>query len=359
MNKRKLIRRIASIAFIVFLVSIFILILTIPYQSWQFKKHTKALDAHIQILIQRSQNFLSETANKINKLPVDPKIASDIQSQFLREENSLKQFLWMIDSNGEFIFGIPKTVFAQLNNAYEKYIDVIERDGHYLSRNDFLSELTDKYNEINFSEFESDRHRQVNEYKWRFYREREPNPWYYLRATNFQLSTPIIDDAGEYLGEIYLKVDDSKNKKLYYSKHLFEKNNPFLSVLIPIFGVLTFFSGLILWFLLPTWVYIDAQQRDIKNPGLWVFLTLVSLIFGLIIYLITRPQTMKTLNCPQCDKELNGTKAYCPYCGFDVASILCPQCQYPVKPDWSFCPSCRTDLQRDIVETNEDKLNTK
>lgn len=351
MNKRKLIRRIASIAFIVFLVSIFILILTIPYRSWQFKKHSKALDAHIQILIQRSQTFLSETAKKIKKLPVDPRIASEIQSQFLREENSRKQFLWMIDSNGEFIFGIPKAVFAQLNNAYEKYIDVIENDGHFLNRNDFLSKLIDKYNEIDFSEFESDSRRQVPEYKWRFYRERDPNPWYYLRASNFQFSTPVLDEAGGYLGEIYLKVDDSNNKKLYYSKHLFDENSLFLNVLTSIFAVLAFFSGLTLWFLLPTWVYLDAQQRDVKNPGLWAFLTLVSLIFGLIIYLITRPQTMKTLNCPQCDKELNGTKAYCPYCGFDVSSILCPQCQYPVKSDWSFCPSCRTGLNKDLAET--------
>jgi len=137
---------------------------------------------------------------------------------------------------------------------------------------------------------------------------------------------------------------------MYYSKNRAARDDLY-SVLNPIFGILAGFSGFILWFLLPTWVYIDAQQRDVKNPGLWAFLTLVSAMFGLIIYLITRPPGLKTLNCPQCDKELNGTKAYCPYCGFDVSSTFCPQCQYPIKPDWTFCPSCRADLKQEKPES--------
>jgi len=356
MNKRKLIRRIALIVSIVFFISILMLILQIPYRNWHFKKHTNALNAHVQLLMQRSQTFLAETASKIKKLPVDPKIASEIQSQLLKEDNLQQQYLWMIDNNGELIFGLPKTAFDRLNSAYDKYRDVIEQDGHYLSRNDFLLTLVDKHNKVDFSEFESGGRPNADQFRWRYYRQKDPDPWRELRSFYFQFSAPVTDATGGYLGELYLKGDDSQNKNLYKSKYAVEQSD-LSALLIPIFAALTFFSGVVLWFLLPTWVYLDAQQRDVKNPGLWAFLTLVSLIFGLIIYLITRPQTLKTLNCPQCDKELNDTKAYCPYCGFDVSSILCPQCQYPTKPEWSFCPSCRADLNSDLSESPAERLN--
>ena len=217
--------------------------------------------------------------------------------------------------------------------------------------------MVSRHDEIDFSEFEASNRPKYSDNDWRYYKESKPNLRYYLKSYYFQLSTPATGEAGEYLGELYLKVDDSPNKQIYYGSYYAERNDLY-ALLNPIFGALAFFSGLVLWFLLPTWVYIDAQQRDVKNPGLWAFLTLVSAIFGLIIYLITRPQALKSLNCPQCDNELNGTKAYCPYCGFDVSTTFCSQCQYPVKPDWSFCPGCRSELKKGDFETVEEKGNS-
>ena len=122
-------------------------------------------------------------------------------------------------------------------------------------------------------------------------------------------------------------------------------------------------SGLFLWFLVLTWVYIEAKQQDVKNPLGWAFITLISfIIFGLTIYLITRPKTLKSFHCPQCEKELNGTKAYCPYCGFDLSSTFCPQCQYSIKQDWLFCPSCRAELKQekqDVVDIEKIEKNKK
>ncbi len=356
MNKRNLIRKVAFIAVVVFFISILILILQFPYRSWQTKKRARALDEHISELTQRQQEFLNETAAKITSIPVNPRIISEIQSEILQEQQNIKRYLWMTSNNGDFIFGVPTTIFLRLNSAYDKYYEIIKNDGNFLNRNDFLSKLVNRHDEIDFSEFESSKRPGYDDYNWRYYKERQPDRWYYLKFYYFRLSTAITGEAGEYLGELYLKVDDSQNKQIYYGSYYAEKNDLY-ALFIPIFGALAFFSGLILWFLLPTWVYIDAQQRDVKNPGLWAFLTLVSIIFGLIIYLITRPQTLKTLNCPQCDKELNGTKAYCPYCGFDVSSTFCPQCQYPVKPDWSFCPSCRGELKKTFSEPAEAEVS--
>ncbi len=62
----------------------------------------------------------------------------------------------------------------------------------------------------------------------------------------------------------------------------------------------------------------------------------------------------------QCENEVNGG-AFCPYCGFDLASTMCPQCQYPIKPEWSFCPSCRTELRKkaEVVPKKEKAVEKK
>jgi hypothetical protein len=145
-------------------------------------------------------------------------------------------------------------------------------------------------------------------------------------------------------GNLFLKVDDSAHNELYYSRDRAAESYIYRRLLLPLFGTLAVVSGLFLWFLLPSWVYIDAQQRGVSNPGVWAFITLISLIFGLAIYLITRPSTTKSLHCPKCENQLNGAGAFCPHCGFDLSSTYCPQCQYPIKPEWSFCPNCRAGL---------------
>lgn len=112
-------------------------------------------------------------------------------------------------------------------------------------------------------------------------------------------------------------------------------------------GVIAMFASVIwLWFLLPSWVYIDAQQRHVPRPLLWSLLTLIGSVFALLVYLVSRPTDSGEFRCPQCSKMLNGSKAGCPYCGADLSAVFCPQCQYPLKPGWSFCPSCRSALTK-------------
>jgi predicted amidophosphoribosyltransferase len=66
---------------------------------------------------------------------------------------------------------------------------------------------------------------------------------------------------------------------------------------------------------------------------------------------------MKSLHCPKCENQLNGSGAFCPHCGFDLSSTYCPQCQYPVKPEWAFCPNCRAEMkQRNSLETPPDQF---
>ena len=99
-----------------------------------------------------------------------------------------------------------------------------------------------------------------------------------------------------------------------------------------------------LWVLLPTWIYVDARERGVRRAPLFAFLTVISSLVGLVVYLIARPEQPHRLACPGCAREVNGG-AFCPHCGRDLSSSFCPTCRYPLKPDWAFCPACRTEIK--------------
>ena len=114
------------------------------------------------------------------------------------------------------------------------------------------------------------------------------------------LLPPVYDGSGKPIGQLFMKVDDRVNKEKYFNEHRFEISY-FIQTVKLLSIIFLSISGIFLWFLLPTWVYIDAQERDVRTPGIWAFLALTSLFFGLTIYLITRPANLKTCNCPKCD----------------------------------------------------------
>ena len=99
-----------------------------------------------------------------------------------------------------------------------------------------------------------------------------------------------------------------------------------------------------LWILLPTWVYVDGSERGVRRAWLFAFLTVISSLVGLVVYLIARPENAKTLVCPGCGREVNGG-AFCPHCGRDLSAAFCATCRYPLKSEWAFCPSCRTEIK--------------
>ncbi len=371
MNKKKLIRKMAVPAAGIFVISIIVLSLENPLTNNMYQKHLARLNEHVTALTQENQKYLAETAGKIAALAAGEISASravaELQSEFLLETQKLgqvKKYLWMSNQSGEFIFGVPAQVFARLNDGFDKNKDIITRDGYYKDRNEFLMKLTDQHDNIDFSdralsEQEGQRHyyggreRQID---WRFYR-RSDDDYRYARPRTFALSAPVANTAGTVEGNLFLKVDDSANHELYYNRGYAAHAHIYHRLFTPLFTPLAVLSGLFLWFLLPSWVYIDAQQRAVGNPGVWAFVSLISLIFGLAIYLITRPSTMKSLHCPKCENQLNGGGAFCPHCGFDLSSTYCPQCQYPVKAEWAFCPNCRAEMtQRKSLETPPDQF---
>ncbi len=358
MNKKKLIQKMAVPAAIIFGISIIaLLLLDGIIEGRVYKQHVAALNAYLAELTQKNQASLAEIAGKISAVATEDlsasRVVADLQSEFLRENQKIgesKKYLWMANPNGEFIFGVPAPVFAKLNEGFDRNKDIISKDGYYKDRNDFLMQLVDRYDDIDFSgRALSEQERSGYYYggnerivDWRFFREPKED-WQYARARTLVLSAPVSNAAGTVTGVLFLKIDDSANHKIYFTREHALRESFYRQVYEPIFAIFAVLSGLFLWFLLPSWVYIDAQSRAVSNPGVWAFISLISLIFGLAIYLITRPATTKSLQCPKCENQLNGG-AFCPHCGFDLSSTYCPQCQYPIKAEWAFCPNCRAGL---------------
>ncbi len=366
MHRKALIRKMAIPAIIVLIISVALLIADVPIKNMRFKNHEKKLRAHLAELTQTYQTYVGNTARQITSIPVDADVVSSIQSKILQEAPHAKLYIWMSDLGGNFIFGAPSAIFSRLNQGFDNYSDKILSEGYYLDRNDFLLKLADLHERVDFSEFVPETISDEEDYYYRVYDasrrlkaewERDYYDNTYMRPRILTLSAPVIDSNGAGIGDLYLIVDDAYNHQLYYNKRMV---TGFLAGLMDTCRALASISGMFLWFLLPSWVYIDARQRDVKNPGLWAFLTLISgpFLVGWIIYLITRPQEMKAFTCPQCENELNGTKAFCPHCGFDLSGTFCPQCQYPIKPHWQYCPNCRAGL-KELPEKKLEQLPEK
>jgi len=341
MKRRQLICKLVIPAIIVFVFSIIIILSESPIEKAKYRENLYNLENHIAKLTQHYQNYLSTTTQEIKSIPVSPDIIGKIQSKILKDEPTVKLYLWMSDVNGEFVFGTPTAVFKRFNQAFNRYEETILTEGYFMDRNDFLIKLVDLHEYVDFTEFNNIKDNDEF-YWWREYKESfrlhartlftmpkdrfRYNNWgtNYIRSRSFILSTPVADSQGKGIGNLYLKIDDSDNHEMYYNSRGIFRDSVFYSI-VEIVRVLAVLSGLFLWFLVPTWVYIDAKQRDVKHPFGWSVFTLISfIIFGLTIYLVTRPTTFKTFHCPQCENELNGTKNYCPHCGFDVSSSFCP-----------------------------------
>jgi hypothetical protein len=329
MDRKKLITKMALIAIVILIISGGGLIYESLHEIKMEKKKADKKNYRIEDITRKCQKFLDETAGKIKSLPVNPLVLSQIKSEIFKRSTEGKAYLWMSNTKGEFIFGVPHPVFTRLNRIFDKKRSVIDKAGYYVDRNDFLLKLVDKHNRIRFSEYDFSGRLRGTPYP----------PGLLLR-----FSSPVINQDQQVIGDLYLKVDDYGYRYDYRDRYWIQP------VLFQLSHILLALSAVFLWLLLPTWVYIDARKRDVKRAFMWAILTVISFGFAFIVYIITRPAELKTFHCPECEKELNGTKAFCPYCGLDLSSTICPQCQYSIKPDWQFCPNCRCDLTQKFQE---------
>ena len=343
MERKKILRRAALIGVAVFLVAAATAgAMALVVQRIQ-ARHRIMAEEQLAQLSREYQGYLDETAKAIKGLPVDPKVIGEIQTRHYQQRPGLWLYVWASSNAGEFQFGVPSDAFARLNTVYDQNHETIAKDNHFANRDQFLRTLLHHSQRIEPAESgDSDddgrRHARRHEASWwRFYDEGED--WGFPHDRLIFLSSPIQDASGATVGNLNLKLVDLKDA----AREPRHEDLPEGRIMIA--GVVAMSASLIwLWFLLPSWVYIDAQQRHVPRPLLWSLLTLIGSVFALLVYLVSRPTDTGEFQCPQCGKTLNGSKAGCPYCGADLSAVFCPQCQYPLKTGWSFCPSCRSAL---------------
>jgi hypothetical protein len=323
--KKRLIGRLALTAATVLVVAGVVGIASVARDAHEQRVTREAQRRHEEEARQQWKRYLSETAAKITQVPVDPTIVGEIQTKHLEESPETKVFVWAVDLGGGFLFGVPSDAFARLNAAYDKYHDEIPRDAFYVDRQDFLRRLIAEDGKVDFSVFEDT---SPDEDRWRSFGRN-------VEAGRV-MSASIRGKNGATLGTLYLKFVESERVGI-------RRTSDVLEVLMGVSGGFLGLSIVFLWFLLPTWVYVDAQERSMRRAVLWSALVLISFVVGLVVYLIARPEHTRVLECPGCGREANGG-AFCPHCGRDLSTAFCPACKYPLKPDWAFCPACRAEI---------------
>ncbi|HSD29077.1 MAG TPA: zinc ribbon domain-containing protein [Vicinamibacteria bacterium] len=301
-------------------------------QRWE-----DAQKAARQQVVERSRKYLAEIAKRIDKLPVDPTLVGEIESRYFEERPSGPMRVWAMGTGGEFLFGVPRESFSRLNAVYDREITPRLKEGVFLDRQSFFLGHFEEGGDLVLPEdlIHDEGEREV----WgqlRRYADRSEGA--------FVLSAPLKTAEGAALGSLYLKreVPDPES---YHPDDRAE-------VVAGAAGAVAVLAVIFLWVLLPTWVYVDGTERGFRRARLFAFLTVISSLIGLVVYLISRPEEGKTLVCPGCGREVNGG-AFCPHCGRDLSASFCATCRYPLKPDWAFCPSCRTEIKAPATTPTE------
>jgi hypothetical protein len=284
--------------------------------------------------LESSRAYLAELAKRVNRLPVDATLVSEIESRYFEEHANGPFYVWALDTRGEFAFGVPQSAFRKVNAIYDSEVTPRLKEGIFLDRQTFLMSLIDDSDEIGPELVSDDKAVLATELVNRG-RRFQINRWEPENA--FVLSAPLKAADGSALGSLYLKRTAVREQTWY-------NRDRGVEVLAAAGGMVALASLFFLWVLLPTWIYVDARERGVRRAPLFAFLAVISSLVGLIVYLIARPEEPRRLTCPGCAREVNGG-AFCPHCGRDLASSFCPACRYPLKSDWAFCPACRAELK--------------
>jgi hypothetical protein len=72
--------------------------------------------------IEKARAYLAELAGRIDKLPVDATLASEIESHYFEEQASGPFYVWAMDTKGEFQFGVPQAAFSKVNAVYDSEV---------------------------------------------------------------------------------------------------------------------------------------------------------------------------------------------------------------------------------------------
>jgi Double zinc ribbon len=291
-----------------------------------------------QQVVERSRQYLGELSKKVDKLPVNPTLVGEIEARYFEERMGGALQVWAMGTGGEFLFGVPKESFSRLNAVYDREVTPRLKEGIFFDRQAFFLGHLDAGDDLGLpDELTGDGKGSAD--VWTRLRRPEDRS-----GRTFVLSAPLKTADGVALGSLYLKRDAGERE--WYHR---DERKHVVGGVAAGFAVVSF---TFLWILLPSWVYVDGTERGVRRVLLFAFLTVLSSLIGLVVYLISRPERGKALVCPGCGREVNGG-AFCPHCGRDLSAAFCATCRYPLKPEWAFCPSCRTETKAPLLTVAE------
>jgi hypothetical protein len=344
-KKKKLIARLALAAGIVLALALVVVGGTTLAERSEREEQERRVKQEREQLVESSRKYLGELARRVDRLPVDPSLVGEIESRYFEDRAQAEVGpgagsraaaagplqVWAMGTEGRFLFGVPREAFEKLNAVYDQDVAPNLKAGVFVDRQTFLRTLADSSDEIGPKSFAAEPSEDDASAwnRWRGYGQDADR--------SFVVSAPLKTSAGVALGSIYLKRALPRVGEL--------GRNDDLRGARAAAGVAAALAGVFLWLLLPTWVYVDARGRGVRRAWLFGFLTALSAVVGLIVYLIARPESPAVLQCPGCGREIDGG-AYCPHCGHDLSTAFCATCRYPLKPDWTFCPACRTEIRQ-------------
>ena len=282
---------------------------------------------------EESRAYLAGLAKRIDNLPVDPALAYEIESRYFEEEPRGPFYVWAMDTQGAFVFGVPRPAFDKVNAVYDQEVTPRLKEGVFFDRQSFLLAFIDDHPSLGLGVSDDAGERASRGERWRLDRGE--------RDGGVVLSTPLKTTTGAALGSLYLK------QMAPPWRHRDDRRFQAVMIASAIVGVLSF---IFLWIMLPTWVYVDARERGVRRAPLFAFLTVLSSLVGLVVYLISRPENVPTLACPGCSREVDGG-TFCPHCGRDLSRSICPACRYPLHADWAYCPGCRAEVKAAAAAT--------
>jgi hypothetical protein len=337
-TKKKLITRMALWTAGVLVVALAVAGMALLAMHSERQRWEENQKAQREQVLERSRKYLAEVAKRIDRLPVDPTLVAEVESRYFEEQASGPMRMWAMGTGGEFLFGVPRETFNRLNAVYDREITPRLKEGVFLDRQAFLlghvgedADLVLPEDLVGDEERSADLLGQLRRYAGR-------------SEGAVVLSAPLKTAEGVALGSLYLKRDTPERE--WY------RGDQGPKAVAQAAGGVAGLAFTFLWILLPTWVYVDGSERGVRRAWLFAFLTVISSLIGLVVYLIARPENGRTLACPGCSREVNGG-AFCPHCGRDLSASFCATCRYPLKPDWAFCPSCRTEIKPAPAATEE------
>jgi hypothetical protein len=336
-TKKRLITRMALWTGAVFAVALLTAVTGLAVQHSRRLRWEDGHRARRAQAAERSRQYIGELAKKIHTLPVDPTLVGEIESRYFEERANGRLFVWATGTGGDFLFGVPKETFSRLNAVYDREITPRLREGVFFDRQSFLLGHLDDGEDLELRELKGENEKSAELWQ-RLRRYDDPS------SGAFVMSAPLKKGDGVALGSLYLRRVPAE--------HEWYQSDERLEAISAVGGGVAALAFGFLWVLLPTWVYVDASERGVRRVGLYAFLTVISSLVGLVVYLIARPEESKRLACPGCSREVNGG-AFCPHCGRDLSASFCATCRYPLKPDWVFCPACRTEIKSPAIPAPE------